>query len=407
MKKIINIKLGSLTTVLIICLLFGCSTKEKAETKSDASLVPTMRKAYGNVFELYSYVWDEESFFKKNSEAEIKRLLSSLSENFHEIDDQSGVRSIEPGFKITLAQQQELLSELQTQFKKGNKDYVQWRLRGLAQNCIACHTQKEDTTRFFTSLPSDKRNPASFEKRSSEAEFLLATRQFEAAEKSFLTLAKDLITERAEEIKISYALKHWLLTQIRVLRNKEETLQSLDQLIASLSYDPGLNEVLNNWKNDLTILNLNAQLSSVQCLSEADRYLKPYPKIVTFKVQDDRLVKTLYLSSCLHQTLEGQTDPIIRQKALFLIALTYDRMPISFFELNRELYLEQVILEYPKTTQAEIVFELFQERILVSNSGSGGLHLDSDQLKRLEKLRSMAYGKEPFKIDDSRDADFW
>lgn len=406
MKKT-TVRAISLLVVLFTCVFLACGTKEKNADKDTQSLIPGMRKAYGNVFELYSYAWDEESFFSKKSEPEITRLLKSLGENFHEIDDQSGMRALEPGFKITLAQQQDLISELQAQFKRGNKDYVQWRLRGLAQNCISCHTQIQDSTKFFTSMPKDKRDSRSFEKRSSEAEFLLATRQFKSAAKSFLSLAKDLIDERAEEIKISYALKHWLLTQVRVIRNKERVLKELAKLIKSTDYDVGLNEVLINWKNDLGYLELNNQLNPAQCTSKADSYLKPYAKIVTFKVQDERLVKTLYFTSCLHQTLQEQIDTSTRKKALFLLAVAYDRMPISFFELNRELYSEQVILEYPQTVEAEIAFELFQERVFVSNTGSGGLHLDLDQQQRLKKLRSLAYGEDQSTLDDSRSADSW
>ena len=56
---------------------------------------------------------------------------------------------------------------------------------------------------------------------------------------------------------------------------------------------------------------------------------------------------------------------------------------------------------FPNTPEAQKAFVMYQEYIEFMNSGSGGVHLEREDMERLRELRHLAFGKPELVIPDT------
>ncbi len=127
--------------VIFLVLLFflSCSSQKDIAPKRDFRA--NMRDAQKLTTELFNYVWDEKSFVDQKNAKKISELLNELSADFHEIKKAGNSLELEPGFDVILTTQRELIKDIATRFNEDQKDYALWRLKGMSQNCIACHSR--------------------------------------------------------------------------------------------------------------------------------------------------------------------------------------------------------------------------------------------------------------------------
>ncbi|MCB0311595.1 MAG: hypothetical protein KDD42_10185, partial [Bdellovibrionales bacterium] len=103
-------------------------------------------------------------------------------------------------------------------------------------------------------------------------------------------------------------------------------------------------------------------------------------------------VELLRASSLLHKGLEGEElSKSDRAKSLYLLGLSYAKLPSYFINELPEFFLEQCIRENPGTTEAKKAYKLYKDVVTLGFTGSSGTHLPPDIQLKLRDLHDMAY----------------
>ena len=381
-KKFLIVSLG----FAALCLVFACAQGKSAPA---GSIKPEMWDAYQTTSELYSLVWSPASFKDKRNEKRILELIDRLSDDFHRVGKKSSPDNMEPGFKVTLLSQQEMISDIGRRFRMGYKDYANERLRGLSANCVSCHSRFEDKNNFL-GLPTPI-SDTSFEGRLASAEFLIASRQFEPASAALRSLAWELSSSPDSSFEALRALKLWLLVQVRVRNRDRQTASELSGLLENSKFPREERAVIRTWISDLSRLKAQENEQASSRVSKADSYIQPVLRADLIREQEASLVPTLEATELLHEVLQEDISAKLRRRSTCLLAQAYNRLPIQTFDIFSELYLERCIREFPNTKEAREAFEKYERRVKTLNTGSGGLHLENEDIEKLNELRSLAF----------------
>ncbi|MCB0344812.1 MAG: hypothetical protein KDD66_06835 [Bdellovibrionales bacterium] len=378
------------STALCFLLLLVCAPR----AASSQTLRDDMQKLYGVASELFGYAWDKKKFEDPRSNARIIELLNTLSTDFHQVRTDAPITMFEPGFAEVLKTTEQTLSDIERRFREGDRDYARWQLRGLTANCIACHSRMDVKSDFAGKilLPDDD----SFESRFASAEFLMATRQFDKASDALYRLASGSGNKFPGQHDAFRALKMWLVIEARVKNRPSTSISKLKSLLEKEKFSEDQEAAIQQWIEDL-----GSPQPKEPSVKSAQKLLEPVIGATAVQDHEAHLVTTLWATSELHELLAGKLSPNHRRTATYLLAVAYNCVPILSFEVYRPLYLERTIRMFPNTPEAQKAFVMYQEYIEFMNSGSGGVHLEREDMERLRELRHLAFGKPELVIPDT------
>jgi len=367
---------------VVILAILGCA----ADNDKLPELHQDMRDAYQEARTLYGYVWSNDLFYDPRSEKTIAKSLERMSGNFHKAELDAPLEAFEPGFRVALMTQKNLLTDVSARFKEGKKEYAMWRLRGMAANCIACHSRYQAPVNFVGDLPSAPNQLP--ETLMSQGEFLFATRQFDKAGELLYQMAQQFSASQAGWQYQFQALKLWLVIEVRTKNNPGKSAEMLNQYLAAADVPPVYRSSILSWVQDLRALDKRPP-SDRPSLTEAKRLLEPLSMESTIDDEERHLVTTLRATSLLHELLQGSPSVDEKRQGTYLLALAYFHIPLSLFEPFVDQYLEMTVREYSHTPEALSAVKYYEHR-LRSGLGISGSELAPDQLKVLLELKKLA-----------------
>lgn len=317
-----------------------------------------------------------DRFQDSSNEATIEQLLSHLADGFHSLENLE--HTLDSGFRVALRAQQQLIEEIRNDFARGDKRYANQRLRALSSNCIACHSRFSADTQFFGASPPNQQDTLS------KAEFLFATRQFHKASDLLLSYAEDLKEGPFFAEYAMQALKLWLVIEVRVLKRFDYAASVLDDWDADSIFVEPQSSVVRSWAADLRLLAASRRPAKPLVI-EARSLLAGE---INGPIDEEKeLVKTLRATVVLHQYLEGPA--LKRAEATYLLALAYNRLPIDALSPLRDLYLEEVMLGFPKSGEAQQAYALYRK----NKREVYGKSLPPDVDSRLRELARLLEGR--------------
>ncbi len=380
--QILNILVGS--TLTLSPLTTGCRGTEPV----GPALTQDMRDAYAATRQLYSYVWSDEKFYSSHSEKQISQLLLNLAKDFHRAEIDTPIERFEPGFRVALLTQQNLLKDAALRFGEGKKEYANWRLRGMATNCIACHSRYSAPVNFLGELPQvDEEDQQS---QFSQAEFLFATRQFDLASDKLYKMADELSRTGRDWHHQLRALKLWLVIEVRTKNRPGKSADLLERYSLNADLPNQYKSTLDQWVFDLREASSQKGIST-DPVTEAEQIIHHLEIEPSLKLDERHLVVTLKATSHLHTYLERETELDKRRKATLLLSLAYNHIPLSLFSSFTQQYLEIVIRDYPHSKESLEAFKAYEANLLGDLGADGGGKLAPDQVNELKELRKLAY----------------
>lgn len=376
-----------LTLCALTSLLFvGCSPSgDSGEIRSE------MQDAFKTTRDLYSYVWTPSRFSNPSNRTEILALLDRLLRDFHRVEKDAPAAYVDPGFEVSLQVNREILVDARARLADGESDYAGWRLKGLLDSCISCHTRYQVPVDFRGEAP-DVRLQDTFASRFGLAEFHVASRQFDRASRLLIALAQGEAKIPNSSENVLRALKLWLVVQLRVKADPLVAAKTLGTLLKSeRELSPDVRDILASWKSSLS--RIPRQKAKATANEAARALLAPVWGSSSVGTDDAHLPTTLRATTILHPLLTAKDLPeTTRRTATHLLGVAYSHVNIESLEVFRELYLEQCIREFPETKEARDCFLMLKSEVEFSSSGSSGLNLDDESRGKLNTLREIAYG---------------
>lgn len=354
---------------------------------SSSSVRASMEVVFKAYRDLQPFLASRNKFEAPENEATIARLLETLGSGFHQVGSIGGDHRSEPGFVGTLTLLNDVLADSQTRFKEGNKGYVRWRLRNTVDYCVTCHTRYEVKVDFFGGEA-----PVEGVDTYARAEFLLATRQFDAAGQAFLEAARH---PRGGYLRID-ALRRWLLIYTRVHPEPRMALTELTRLRREVDLARSEDEEVQGWLESLRRWNNESKRVELSTVRRAEHLIQQALALKEPFVGKNGTVELFRATGLLHRLLEDGRPEAVAQRAriLRLLGVAYSEIPFLFVSDLPELFLEECIREYPGTDDARKAFQLYQQLVTLEYTGSGGTRVPSDIEVNLRELYDLAYKSE-------------
>jgi hypothetical protein len=371
-----------------MCLGLNGGAVAQTGVEGRAASAGTVRTSMDVVFKAYRdlqpFLGSRERFEAVQNEARIAHLLDTLGDGFHRVGEVGGSHRAEPGFTGTLTLLNDVLADSRNRFKEGNKGYVRWRLRNSVDYCVTCHTRYEVKVDF---LGGDV--PIESADTYARAEFLLATRQFDAAGELFLSAAR----HPAEgQLRIE-ALRRWLLIYTRVHPEPRKALTELTRFQGEVKLARSETEELQGWLESLRRWSSESQRVDVSGVRRAEHLIQQALALKEPISGKNGTVELFRATGILHRALEdGRPDAVAqRARILRLLAVAYSEIPFLFVSDLPERFIEECIREYPGTDDARKAFQLYQHLMSLAYTGSGGTRVPDDVELTLRELYDLAY----------------
>ena len=329
------------------------------------------------------YIVDQQKFSEPGNRPRVSNLIQELRTNFHKLDKVPSRYKELPGFSENISLITNLLDDTARRLSEGKSSYAWWRLRKLPSNCFTCHATYKVSSHYTNTDVVDPSLDAL-----NQGRFLLATRQFSAAQSRFLEVLKD------PDLRFNYdeALRSLLLIQTRIAKSPREGAELFKEISTNSGIPEENRQEVERWISQLTLWGEEKTAVQPKPLAFAERLILAGTKTTPDASQND--VALLRATAILHDQLDsGSISSAQRSQSLYLLGYAYLKLPLFFAEDWSELYLERCISEFPGSSDAKASYRAYRDHIIDEYSGTAGISLPSDMKLHLEDLRLKAYGE--------------
>lgn len=339
-----------------------------------------MESLANSLNDILPYAFDENAFNKAQNHKIIEDKLSALKKSADSIPDHVGkqISGDDPLFQMGLTGLRENIGKAQESFQLKNFTYSQSLIQGSVNYCFKCHIGSNFGPKFSKwenfQLPANSQvHPMT------KAKLYIATRQFAKADEELLTYINKHV-EQDEIIKRETALKMLLATSLRFDKSPQKALNYLKQLDLS-AFSVVFQKNIKLWEKQLTSYVAKPNMNKLE-----------FKKVFADNTpaMDGKFIKNVLLTSEYHGKLSTAARGAEKATIYNQLGDIYDDLgEISFWELP-EHYYEACINEAPKTKIAKECYKNLSEEITLGFSGSSGIHIPPEEIKRLETLKKIA-----------------
>lgn len=346
-----------------------------------------MHAAFAAFEELQYYLSSEARFSERKSEQTISALLDRLTSSFKSAKAAESDHVRLPSFNASLDIIADRLDDANARFKQGSKGYSFWRLKNVGNYCLTCHSNFSSSQQFKSTAAR-----VAGLNSSEQAEFYLATRQYDKA----LPLLFKSISAATNPRQRMSRLRNWLVVLIRGFSDPALALTELNKINNAIPLTPFEREEISGFIGSLERWQKEGN-STVPPLKKAENLIRQALGMNDPLSGRRGAVELLRATAILHDLLLDSDPQILDQRGhiLYLLGLSYSRLPLYFVNELPDMFLEQCIKEFPNTKDARECFRLYSNNVQVGFTGSGGTDIPEDVEQRLAEFYSLAYGSKP------------
>ena len=384
----------NLNQIIMIALSLSISGFLSAQTKKEGvvkPIQPIMQDFFNVTTKLNPYLVSEDKFVDPKSDSELKMLLKEFKEKTIEL--KKNKLSKNDDMKYRVQQLTDTVTDAESSFNEGFKNYSYWALKASLNNCYSCHTDKSLPSTSLVSL-TDK-NTTDFQ----NAEFLFLVRNYTEAIPLFQKLIKEFPKNKISEKQLDESIKKIVFYLVRTEENDEKTLKMFDQILRNRKLAEENRRQLLAWekyvksKKESTTLNTDTikdEVSLKLWITHRENLAASYGPM------SRRYFIDLETNHFLFKLIEAQPNKDLKPWLLYYSADLQKYYRSSMFDMTSELYLTECIESYPESAAAQKCLDLYKEIKVESFTGSSGTHIPKstyDQIKKFEQSIKKAQSK--------------
>ncbi len=356
---------------------------------ADAGAPPSMRVLFDSLVGLEPYLAQPAALKDaKNAEAVAARLeaLSKLKHVFP-----ADPKAQEPATAALSTLFSQYAADTRRRFDEGDRETVAMRVRTLVSLCVTCHARERAAADFDDVRRAvDSLSLSPFER----AQYLAATRQFDAAVAAYRALLAAQPKSERELLEYSRALRDALALEVRVKDDAKAAAALLDEVEKRKELPPFLLRSVGAWKRDVAAWQkekFDASKATPEALfKKAQALLEKADGKRTLLADDSTDVVYLRASGYLNLALALNPKLAARGEALYLLGLCAAALKSPLLWDVDLLYFEACVRENPRTRLAQKCFQQLSERVYFGFTGSAGTNIPEDEAERLAALRKLA-----------------
>lgn len=373
------------TIALLITALFISSASAEEST---------MKKLYKTLSEVLTNSSSAERFSDKSNRSQIEDQLKTLSSLAHTVNDKKFAGDkVDPTLTILSGYLSEETNSAYSAFKNGKYEYARGIVRSLPSTCIACHSRNNLGPQFekLDLEPSDK-----LLKPIELAEFYAGTRQFDRAEKSFLSIIENAETASNDPYAWEHAIKQSLAIAIRVKKDIPLAKKIIDTALTQKKAAYTTRADLTQWKKSIDKWAKEPKVSvktEKGLYNEGMRLISEAHQLQKFPVDHSADMLYLRASSVYYDLIQAAPNGKHVSEALMMQGICNEVLsPRGFEDLHRHYY-DACIKKTPHSPIAMDCYRRFERSIIHGYTGSAGTAVPEDIKQKLLDLFSLAMPK--------------
>jgi hypothetical protein len=191
-----------------------------------------------------------------------------------------------------------------------------------------------------------------------------------------------------------YALRKWLVMTIRVYQDPRGALKELDQMLRDPRFSSLEQSELRQYHASFERW-AREQQSQRPTLRRAENLIRQGLGMNDLLDEQKSTVELLRATDMLHDLLEDESEKSNpdRGRILYLLGLSYSKLPLFFVNELPEFFLELCVRENPGRQVAKDCYRLVASNTYLDFTGSRGTTLPDDVQQKLGTLYSLAYGR--------------
>lgn len=324
---------------------------------------------------------------KKEIQSGVKKLLA-LSKNVRHSQE---VALKDPSVVFISNAFTEDLERIDESLAAGKREYARYGLVHLTSYCIECHTRTSTGPSFRS--PALEQTVKKLEPLE-RGEFLMATRQFDAALQEFSDYIDAKLAQKGDFADLDKAVRYSLAATVKYMKDPKKSLAIVEKIRKSKNAPYYLKQNARGW--ELAIREWMKEpkpkdFSPESVLKRARQWITRGQQLHVGMVDRGGDIYFLRALSDLHLLLVSQKNKQQLGEALYLTGLGYEATrDLGIWNLH-ENYYETCVRRVPHTEWAKKCFKRFQESVYFGYTGSAGTQVPLDVVRKLESLKSLAF----------------
>ncbi|MFN7455616.1 MAG: hypothetical protein ACK5RO_13285 [Pseudobdellovibrionaceae bacterium] len=389
-----NIKKGALSAFLILgaTIFWGCqSTDKKAESEPRKGWPADMASLQQSIEVLLPLAADQKKFADPKNTQLIDRELANLARVSKSVEHSPSMVVRDPSVQFISSALTEDLEKTVDSWRSGKLEYARFSVMNVTSYCIECHTRtstgpdlKSETLRqSLQALPSIER-----------AEYLLASRQFDAALEVLEKILKDSSTMQGDFMLVDKAIRYSLAISVKFKRDPKKSLQLVRLVLENEKAPFYLKQNAQSWKMAIEVWSkekARSRQTAGDILATVRDLLRKADETTSSSMDKGGDIYYLRALSELHLLMTQQLPPQQIGETLYLTGVSYEAVKdLSIWTLH-ENYFESCIRTVPKTDWAKKCYKRLEESIYFGYTGSSGTNIPADVQMRLQSLQKLAF----------------
>lgn len=369
-------------TLVVLVGFFSFYQKPKAEE----TWREKMQKLETTLSNLLPLVLSEKNFTNQKNKTKISENINTLVKLAHGLAKPMEAKELppdsDPSLFLLLGTFEGDIRDAASSFQKGRLDYSRHLLKNVTAYCVTCHTRTNQGGEKF-SAPKMPADLTAFEM----AEYLTATRQFDPAVLQYEKIIKE---DKEEAARLQTALQNALAITVRFKKDPAKTLALIETALKTKNLTDEVKQNIGFWKQ--SVLDWKKEPKNpVDIKAKIDQLLEKGKELQANGSYYAGLVEFLRVSSLAHSLLSQVSKPEETARALFQAGLAHfllEERPVYFMP---EMYFEACIKKAPHTSVATECYQVLEQSMEKTYSGSAGVVLPDDVKKQLQDLKKLSY----------------
>ncbi len=400
-----NLSKTLISSVVTIFLITACQSSSSKKTATTASSTTATTESANNanqdfaiqmqelkktLIEVLPLVVDSAQFNQEKNQQIIQDKVHKMRELSKSVKHIAVKDQKDPSVDFISQAFTEDLTRVEDSLSLGKKEFARYNMMNLTAYCIECHTRTSTGPSFSSNDFEQTLKRLSGLER---GEFLLATRQFDAALKEFSQIIDERLDQKSDFFVLDKAVRQSLAITVKYLKDPKKSLQIIDKLKGSANTPYYLKQNALGWEIAIKdwMKEKPAKDNSVKAiLKRCQQWEQSAQQDQLTNLDHTGQIYYLRALSDLHLILPMQLSGDELGQALYLTGVGYDSMrDFSMWNLHEDYY-ESCIRKVPHSTWSEKCYKRYEESVYFGFTGSSGIRIPDDVAKRLSELKTLA-----------------
>lgn len=348
---------------------------------------PSMQGLKAGLDRLFPFLLDPKSFYASENEKNISEQILSLETIAQGVSHAGSAQSSDLTVTFLSRGFQEDMKRSKEAFQMGHKEFARRSLIGMTAYCIECHTRTQNGPSFQNSQVESILKKAGGLER---GEYLMATRQFDAAFAEFDQVIKSTAAGASSVFVIDRAVKMALIIAVRFQGNIGNAQMVVDDVLKSSQVPFYLKATAQIWKSGLDEWRRDSKNKAKDTLKVSQALVqKGYSKS---QGRDDRAgdIEMMRAQALLHPLLAQEKDKLKLGEILFLLGQTYEVVrDFAMWSLHEDYY-EACVRKAPHSAWSMKCYKNLESSVVMGYTGSSGTAIPADVQEKLKELKILA-----------------